>query len=263
MPERVLNLQRALVEAALMPSLDPLAEDPRGFAARFGLNPLDQAAFARFAKRLPAYRELVRMNLTDPIEAMFPVTHALLDQAELWEACVAAFMDARVVVSPHYRDVAPAFLGWLADTGWGQARWPCLLQLAHFELLENLVERHPPAETPRWLHATPQARDQVVLDPATQVVAYQFAVTEATPEAPLPRPHPLQLMAYRDPEGEIHWLTLTPATAALVLRAQNAPIQDAAQALGLEDLTATLTLLRDFRLRGAILGFHTPPRQLV
>ena len=75
-----------------------------------------------------------------------------------------AFLDARVVRSSHYRDIAPAFLGWLAATGWGQDRWPFLLELAHAEILEVLVARFPDSDPPEGLHADPAAEDAVVLD---------------------------------------------------------------------------------------------------
>jgi hypothetical protein len=255
MPDTVLALQRALVEAALTPDFNEFKEDPRGFAARQGLGPLDQAAFARFARRLPAYREMVRASLEEPITSMFPVTHAHLQGAGAWPEALDGFLEARVVTSPHYRDIAPAFLGWLVDTGWGQERWPWLLQLAHFELLESLVDRHPLVEAPPGLHGVPSPGDRVVLDPATQVVAYQFAVTEATREAPEPRPLPLQLMAYRDEGGDVHWLDLTPATAALLVRAQEETIATACRALGLASLEEALSLLEGFCRQGAVQGF--------
>lgn len=255
MPDTVLALQRALVEAALTPDGDGFREDPRGFAARQGLGPLDQAAFARFARRIPAYREMVRASLEEPITSMFPVTHAHLERVGAWQEGMDGFLEARVVTSPHYRDIAPAFLAWLVDTGWGQERWPWLLELAHFELLESLVDRHPLAEPRPGLHRVPGPGDRVVLDPATQVVAYRFAVTEATREAPEPRPLPLQLMAYRDGEGEVHWLDLTPATAALLVRAQEETIETASLALGLTSLEEALALLEGFCRQGAVAGF--------
>jgi hypothetical protein len=255
MPDTVLALQRALVEAALTPDFNAFQEDPRAFAARQGLGLRDQAAFARFSRRIPAYREMVRLSLEDPITSMFPVTHAHLEQTGAWQEAFDGFLEARVVSSPHYRDIAPAFLAWLADTGWGQERWPWLLQLAHFELLESLVDRHPLGGPQAGLHGIPRPGNRVVLDPATQVVAYQYAVIEATREAPVPRPLPLQLMAYRDVEGDVHWLELTPATAALVVRAQDETIEEAARTLGLASLEEALSLLEGFCRQGAVQGF--------
>jgi len=256
MAETVLALQRALVESALMPDPEAFTDDPALFAARQGLPPRDQTAFLRFGNRLPVYRELIRNSLADPIEAMFPILQSLLEDD--WEPCLDAFLDARRVPGPHYRDVAPAFLGWLADTGWGLDRWPFLLELAHFELLESLVERCPESPAPLDLHEPPSTRDRLLLDPATRVVAYSYAVQEATVEQPEPRAAATHLMGFRDGDGDVRWVALTPGTAALLVRAQTEAVRDAVAALGLPSLPEAMGLLLDFRTQGAVLGFRAP-----
>ena len=147
----LLGLQQALAGLILEPEEAAFTADPDAFAARFGLPARDQAAFRRFQDRLLAYRELARLGLEEPLEDMFPITRALLEGEEAWNDCVNAFLTARCLTSPHYRDIAPTFLGWLADTGWGLDRWPWLVELAHFEFLETLVARFPEDPPPRGL----------------------------------------------------------------------------------------------------------------
>jgi len=253
--ESVLALQRSLVEAALMPDPGPLERDPAGFAAGRGLPPGDQAAFVRFKDRLLVYRQLIRGDLVEPVEATCCVTRALLEQAGLWEDCLAAFLESRGARSLFYRDMSATFLGWLAATGWGQDRWPFLLQLAHCELLSALVARHPGGDPAPGLRPRPRLGDRLVLDAPTQVVTYQYQVHLVSREAPIPAPGTAHLMAYRNAEGLARWLELTPATAALVLNAQRTGIGQAALELGLEDLSEAVELLADFQARGAIRGF--------
>jgi len=248
-------LQRALAGLILAPDEAGFAGDPEGFAAAFGLPPRDQAAFRRGLAGFQAYRELARMGLQEPVEDMFPVTMALLGEAGAWEDCVNAFLGARCLTSPHYRDIAPTFLGWLADTGWGQDRWPWLVELAHFELLETLVGRFPESPAPAGLAWVPSPEARIVLAPATQVVAYGHAVHRATEADPVPAAVPTFLLAYRDPEAGFHLMALTGALAALLGRAQAAPIARAAQELGLEDLGEVWPLLGELRAKGAIAGF--------
>lgn len=256
---RTLRLQRAMAALILDGTDEALEADPGRPARRLELSAEDQRAFRDQAEALRTYRELARMGLTEPLEDMFPVVKALLEGEGIWEACLQGFLESRRVHSPHYRDIAPAFLGWLADVGWGQDRWPFLLELAHAELLEVLVARFPEEEGPVGLHADPQPSDRVVLDPATQVVSYTHAVHLAREDNPAPAARPTHLLAYRDAGGVAHLLELTPATAALLVRAQGEPLASAAAALGIPDLSAPLTLLRDLHRYGAVAGFDPTP----
>ena len=251
----VLALQRALAALVLDPEGAAFEEDPVSFARAQGLPEADAEAFGRFPGGLGAYRELARLSLVDPIETMFPVTRALLEREGAWEGCIDAFLQARCVASRHYRDIAPAFLGWLAETGWGQATWPFLLELAHAELLEVLVARFPDADLPAGLHVDPACGDRLVLDPAAQVVSYRHAVHRTSEAAPVPEARPTHLLAYRDSDGRPQLMDLTAAAAALLVRAQTESLAGAAEALGV-DLAATLSLLEELRDRGAIAGFR-------
>jgi len=253
---RTLVLQRALASLVLDPEGETFEDDPTAFALSRGLPDADAQSFRQFSEGLAAYRELARLSLLDPIETMFPITKTLLVREDAWEACVDAFLQARCVASRHYRDIAPAFLGWLAETGWGQATRPYLLELAHVELLEVLVARFPGAEPPPGLHPDPGLQDRLVLDPATQVVSYRHAVHRTSEAAPVPEARPTHLLAYRDGEGRPQLMDLTPAAAALLVRAQTESLGEAAAALGLADLAATTGLLKDLRERGAIAGFQ-------
>lgn len=253
----ILALQRALAALVLDPEGGSFEEDPAGFARKRGLPEADAGAFERFSDGLAAYRELARLSLVDPVETMFPITRALLEREGAWEACVDAFLQARCVASRHYRDIAPAFLGWLAETGWGQAEWPFLLELAHAELLEVLVAWFPGTDLPPGLHPDPGPGDRLVLDPATQVVSYRHAVHRTSEEAPVPEARPTHLLAYRDGEGRPRLMDLTPAAAALLVRAQTESLGEAAAALAVVDLATALDLLKDLRERGAVAGFQS------
>ena len=259
MPEsRTLRLQRALASLVLDADEAALQEDPGRAARRHGLSREDQRALREAGEALMTYRELARMSLLEPLEEMFPVLKALLEPEGHWEACTQAFLEARAVRSGHYRDIAPAFLGWLSVTGWGQARWPFLLELAHAEFLEVLVARYPGGDSPEGLHGEPGPGDLVVLDPATQIVSYGHAVHRASVEAPVPEARPTHLLAYRDAEGDARLMELTPATSALLVEVRTRPLGEAAAALGIPDLEPVLALLRDFHRDGAIAGFQTP-----
>jgi len=259
MPEgRTLRLQQAMASVVLDADEEALEANLGRVARRHGLNSGDQQAFRAQTEAFLTYRELARLSLIEPLETMFPVLKALLEAADQWEACVQAFLDARVIRSGHYRGIAPAFLGWLAATRWGQDRWPFLLELAHAELLEVLVARFPDADPPPGLHDEPTVEDSLVLEAATQVVSYGHAVHRTTEQSPIPESSPTHLLAYRTADGEARLLELTPAMAVLVVRVQSRSLREAATDLNLTDLEPTLNLLRELRQGGAIAGFQTP-----
>jgi len=253
--ESVLALQRTLVDAALMADPGALERDPAGLAAAHGLAGGDQAAFLRFRLRLMVYRNMVRSDLIEPVETTCFVTQALMEGAGLWDECLTAFLAGRTMQSPFYRDLPAAFLGWLAATGWGQDRWPFLLQLVHCELLSGLVTHHPGGDPMEPSQAHPRLSDRLVLAAPTQLVTYGYQVHRVSREAPIPAPGTVHLIAYRDAGGVAQWMELTPATAALLLAAQRTGIGQAALDLGLSDLSEAIELLADFQARGAIQGF--------
>jgi hypothetical protein len=144
----------------------------------------------------------------------------------------------------------------MADTAWGQDRWPFLLELIHWELLETLVVRFEDLPVPEDLQAAPSGAARIHLDPATCLVAYGHAVHRATEEAPLPEPGPVQLLAHRDPEGRFRLRDLTPATALLLTRAQESPLAEVLADLGIPDPEPAFALLVELRKVGAIAGFR-------
>lgn len=255
---RTLRLQRAMASLVLDGDEAALEADAGRAARRHGLSAADQQAFRAQGEALMTYRELARMSLVEPLESMFPVLKALLEGAGDWDACVQEFLDARAVRSGHYRDIAPAFLGWLAASGWGQDRWPFLLELAHAEMLDVLVARFPEGEPVHGLHAEPQPGDLLVLDPATRIVSYGHAVHRVSEASPRPEARPTHLVAFRQADGEAQLLELTPATSAFLVRAQEMPLGEAALSLGFDGLAPLLPVLHDLHRDGAIAGFQSP-----
>ncbi len=253
---RTLRLQRAMASLVLDGDEATLEADPGRAARRHGLSATDQSVFREQSPGMMTYRELARMSLIEPLETMFPVLKALLETADVWDGCVQAFLDARLLRSGHYRDIAPTFLSWLASSGWGQDRWPFLLELAHAEILEVLVARFPDSDPPEGLHADPSPGDMVVLEAATQIVSYSHGVHRATEAAPVPEASPTHLIAFRDGEGEARLMELTPAAAALLMQGRTLALGKAAAALNISDLTPVLDLLKDLHRDGAIAGFQ-------
>ena len=247
-------LQQTLADLVLEPDEAAFTEDPAGFARSRGVEERDAAHLAGQEERLLLYRELARNALTAPLENALPISQALLGE-DAWADATTAFLATRRVQGPYYRDVAPAFVAWLAETAWGRDRWPALLELAHYELMEILVVQA--TETCRQELATePNPDHTLVLDPAAHVLSYHHAVHRATETAPDPHPEPAHLLLHRDAAEAFSVLELTPSTAALLVRAQDEPLGCALEALGLTFDDDLKSLLLDLKARGALLGFR-------
>ena len=246
-------LQRALADLILRSTDADFRLDPAGFGISRGLARRDAGPFARQRDRYLLYRELARTNLLAPLENTYPVLRALLG-AESWSEATAAFLQDRPLASPYYRDIAPAFAAWLAETGWGRERWPALLELAHYEWVELQITRWPDEAEATDLRDQPALEARLVLDTAARVVSYGHAVHRATEAEPSPRPEAVHLLLHRDAEGGFAVLELTGTTAALL--ASEEPLGAALASLGLGLDDSLRDLLADLQVRGALRGFR-------
>ena len=251
--ERVERLQAALADLALEADDTAFRQDPVAFAAARGLEPGDARALQRWQRRLLTYRALVRFALRDPLPDCFPITQALLGEA--WDPCLDAFLEARTIQSPYYRHIHPHFVEWLADTGWGQDRWPCLLSLAHFEYLELEVLRAPEDAPQPELVAAPDPARRVRFSASARNLAYPWRVHEATEDDPQPAEGLALLFCHRLPDGRYHQRELGGVSSAFLTRLlEDAPLGEAADAVDL-DREEAAAFLEELRAEGAVLGY--------
>lgn len=246
----LLELQRAMADL-LLEARSAFREDPQGWAAAKGLPEGERRAFARWAPRLWTYRELVEFALEDPLLDAFPLSRALLREA--WEDAFRAFLAARAIPGPYYRDIAPAFVAWVAESGWGRTEYPALLSLLHWEQTEMDVLW---AEDEPLLQADPQPHPEArAAFRPTRHLAYPFQVHQATLEQPDPPPGDTFLLAWRDDEDAFQSLALSPRASALVGRLlAGVPLGEATEELGLDGEEAR-PLLEDLQGRGVLVGY--------
>ena len=256
MAERLLALETAMAGLLLdAAGAEDFQADPAAFAGRHGLEAADGDAMQRQRARLLVYRELVQSALEDPLPDCFPHTHRILEEAGAWRDCVRAFIASRSVQSAYYRDINPAFVVWLAETGWGQDRWPFLLQLAHYEQLELEVLCWPEDPAPAGLFHEPLPHATARFAGTARNLAYGWRVQESREEEPVPPEGAAHLFCYRDRNLEFETLEVDPHTSAFLARClEGQPLGAAAAAVGLE-WTEARSLLRRLQEDGAILGY--------
>lgn len=253
--ERLEKLQAAMADLALEADDIAFQQDPIAYAANRGLDPGDARAFARWQRRLLTYRALVRYALKAPLPDCFPITRALLEAEGLWEPCLDAFLEARAVTSPYYRHIHPHFVDWLAESGWGQDRFPFLLSLAHFEYLELEVLRAPEDDPGESLSATPAPERRAAFSAAARNLAYPWRVHEATETEPVPAEALALLFCHRLPDGRFQRRELEGRESAWITRLlAGETLGEAAAAVGLPWDEAR-ALAEDLKGDGAVLGF--------
>ncbi|HJW09606.1 MAG TPA: putative DNA-binding domain-containing protein [Holophagaceae bacterium] len=257
MSERLERLQATLMDILLdEDGAAAFRQDPEAFGAARELEPKDQAALARWQRRLLTYRSLARFALTDPLPDCFPVCKALLEREDQWQACVDAFLDSRSIQSPYYRHILPTFVGWLAESAWGQDRWPFLLQLAHYEYLELEVLRHPEEEAPTDLAPEPRPDRAAVFHGSSRNMAYAYRVHEADEEDPEPAEEAALIFCHRDPDGDFQLREMDGPRSAFLSRCLGGePIGGAAEAVRLP-IEEAFELLEELRREGAVFGYR-------
>lgn len=210
------------------------------------------------------YRTLVRRGLAGMLRFQLPRTAARLGPR--WDADVARFLDATLPRSRYLRDVAFELFahveaGWRADPDVPAY----IVELARHELLAFEVANAP--DDPPLAGAAPLALDRgVALSAAARFVRYGHAVhllPEDDASRELPAATPTALCVYRDPEHEIHHLSLTPSAAAILERlaagatlgeAVAGAATDGGQALDEPFLRGAARLLEDLGERGVVRG---------
>lgn len=257
MSGRQAELARTVMDLIFEPGgAEAFATDPAAFGARRGLEGSDQAALARYARRLGVYRGLVRASLLDPLGDAYPLTQSLLDEAGLWEPLLDAFLASRAVTSLYYRDIPPTFLAWLAETAPHADRYPWLLSLAHYEYMELEILRWPEPELTDPLGEVPTPASRALFHGAFRNLAYGWRVHEADEDAPEPEPGSACLACYRDLDGRFTWRELpAPTSAFLTAALEGQPLGMAAEAAGLP-WTEAASLVLELRADGALQGFQ-------
>lgn len=263
--EALLGAVHHLIQDAAAPTAMVSAGERRAWLEAQGLHADDVEALSVLPPaRLLLYRKLVRRTLRSAIRQEVPRTAARLGAA--FDAYAERWFDAELPRSHYLRDVAFEMIAWVLPRWAADPEVPAWLgELAQHELVEFTVATAP----------APPARpdpERLALDrglafhEAARVLRYRHAVHTLSAELAArdePPARETALFAYRDREGDVRWLELSPLAARLVERALSGETLQAALAGACADTGDTLRqpvlegaaqLLADLAERGALLG---------
>jgi len=261
--EALLGAVHQLIQDADAPAA--VASDRRAWLTAHGVHADDvEALCALPPARLLLYRKLVRRTLRGAIRQEVPRTAARL--AARFDADVERWLDTELPRSHYLRDVAFELVAWARPRWAADAAVPAWMgELAQHELMELAVATTPAAAP--IAPPAPLALDRgLAFHQAARVIRYRHAVHQLSADLDArdePPPRETALFAYRDAEGEVRWLELSPLAARLVERALEGETLQAALAGACADTAETLRqpvlegaaqLLADLAERGALLG---------
>lgn len=244
-----------------------LREDPRGWLARQGVLPPDDAAMASVgAPRLLVYRSLVRTGLLGVVRSFLPRTIARLGEDGL-ERVFGEWLHHVAPRSRYFRDAPGEFVAWARSAWPADAQVPdYLADLAWLEILESQIDAAPDEPPPPGMH------DQLVLDQPLVFSAslcladFEHAVhtlPQDEDDRRVPAREPTTLLLYRDAAHEVRTLALSPLARAVLQRllegqtvaeAIPAGAAEAAETMDGALLGRISALLADLAERGVLRG---------
>lgn len=226
----------------------------------------DRAAMAAQADRLMIYRTLVHNRIKNAIRDFVPRTLARLGRAP-FGGTFDRYMDELGPQSPYLRDVPEEFVNWAAPIWKRDASVPdYIVDLARHELLELVVRNDPRGGEPAT--GVPVALDRGIrFDGSVRLCHYAHPVHElprGLDDKTAPDARSTDLLVYRDAQGRVRYLELTPFAAAVVaaLLTDRLALEPALrracavldEPLDDDKLAGAASLLADLGERGVALG---------
>jgi uncharacterized protein len=216
------------------------------------------------AQRMRIYRRLVYNNIESFLLSCFPVLRKVLGTRR-WRRLVRAFLAIHRSRSPFFRQIPDEFIQFLQTEWTSPADYPeFMLELAHYEWIElalsisiNVLDSEGIDPEGSLLEQRP------VLNPVLANLCYRWPVHRIGPRARI-MPVETYLLVFRDTSDQIQFTEINAFTSRLVrlLETTEYTGQTALEIIAAESrhplpevvIQGGLEIMRDFRVRGALLG---------
>jgi hypothetical protein len=159
-------------------------------------------------RRLALYQELVRTNLADFIDAVFPISKSIASPTE-WDMWIDHFASSSEHTSPLFREISEQFLSCL-NTSPSLHIHPALLALMRWEWLEMVVE----IDNATVLETSATIKK---LNPTLRVETFDYPVHTMANRGQLEPASPTVLFAWRVRDHSVHGLCPNEALLQFVL----------------------------------------------
>lgn len=162
--------------------------------------------------RMAVYQNLFFANLSEALAGAFPVAHEVLPET-LWETWRRTFWREHASKVPEYPRLPGEFLAWIGQSQCLDAAPDWALELLlweHAELESMLAEDDP------LMLVVDVMLEQVVLAASVRVFVFDWPVHRVSADWQPAKPEQTCLACYRTPDLNVDFITLTPASAALL-----------------------------------------------
>lgn len=211
------------------------------------------------ARNMAIYEELLFNNISDFLDACFPVCRQMIGETR-WRRLNRAFFRDWRGATPLFRHIPREFTQFLETVKYPLPAWLC--DLAHYEWAELAVDTCDAVVAAH--HADGDLMSgRLLLNPTLMNLAYAWPVHRIG-AGRRPRPMPTHLLVFRDASDSVRFAEINEVTARLIDLIAN---HDASGAAAVERLARELpeetaaavrihgaAILDDLRRQGAILG---------
>lgn len=179
------------------------------------------------ARRMKVYENLLFNNLESFLLACYPVLRKVLGKRR-WTALAKQFFAEHHCQSPLFRHIPEAFLRYLQDERQPLPDDPPFLtELAHYEWIELDLSISSQALAPNTFN--PQGdllAAQPVLNPVLTLLHYTYPVQRIGPRFKPTQPgaDPTLIVAFRNDQHAVRFITLNPASYRLLDILRNEPV---------------------------------------
>lgn len=170
-------------------------------------------------RRMNIYNELFYNNVEGFMSNTFPVLRSLYEDDE-WHALIRDYFEYHKAHTPLFPELPREFLKYLeSERTPDDSDFPFLNELAHYEWVELALSVSD--KSIEDININPDGNLQTerpALSPLAWPLSYQYPVhqicTDFVPQQP--GTTPTFIIAYRDPDDEIHFMEINPVTAQLL-----------------------------------------------
>lgn len=167
-------------------------------------------------RRMGIYRELIYNNIENFIATVFPVIRSLLSDGH-WHLLVRDFIHQHRCQTPYFLEISEEFLKYLMqERGLCDGDPAFLLELAHYEWLELVLDVSEATIPPASIHPTELLMSKPQVSPLVVCLSYQYPVHKISPNYQPAHPEPTQLVVYRNRSDKVCFMAANSMTLRLL-----------------------------------------------
>ncbi|MCP4474152.1 MAG: hypothetical protein GY821_06205 [Gammaproteobacteria bacterium] len=168
-------------------------------------------------QRMQVYQDNFFAGIDEILSNCFPIVNTILVPS-LWRTLVADFYANHPLETPLFSEIPATFLSYLVQTADKSTTPAFLIELAHYEWMELVIEYRQGTATAATVETVDFDSSLLTTSELAEVVAYHFPVHQICKDFMpiLPGPSPTYLCIYRNADDEVKFIELNVASTRLL-----------------------------------------------